>query len=87
MEQFPEQIEMVSNAEDRFPVKYISRNLTVLLGVAFGGVGLLLWYLRRRKHFKFVGTVSSLNVYPVKSCKGINLKKANCVETGIEFDR
>ena len=39
------------------------------------------------KNFKGVGTVTSLHVYPVKSCKVIDLEEAKCIDTGIEFDR
>jgi hypothetical protein len=31
--------------------------------------------------------VVGLNVYPVKSCRGISLREARLAETGIEFDR
>jgi uncharacterized protein YcbX len=32
-------------------------------------------------------TISALNVYPVKSCAGVNVREALLIETGLEFDR
>ena len=42
---------------------------------------------RNRKEYKLVGHVSSLYVYPIKSCAGVPLEEASCTELGIKYDR
>lgn len=40
-----------------------------------------------RNEFHAVGKVTGLYIYPVKSCKGIRLDSAVCLEQGLEHDR
>ena len=37
--------------------------------------------------FVKVGKVSSINLFPLKSCKGISVTEANCNEFGVDYDR
>lgn len=39
------------------------------------------------KSSKSVGKIESLFVYPIKSCKGIELARSKVIPTGLEFDR
>ena len=34
-----------------------------------------------------VGEVSSINFYPLKSCKGLSIRETNCSESGVDYDR
>lgn len=63
--------------------KYLLIGLPVLALAGFAA----LWWQRRKGIYKAVGRVSDLFVYPVKSCKGIQLTEAKCCKEGIEFDR
>lgn len=65
--------------------KYLLIGLPV---VALAGVGVLWWQRREEKDScTEVGHVRELWVYPVKSCKGIQLTEAKCFKRGIEYDR
>ena len=65
--------------------KYLLIGLPV---VALAGIGVLWWQRREEKvSCTEVGRVRELWVYPVKSCKGIQLTEAKCFKRGIEYDR
>ena len=65
--------------------KYLLVGLPVL---ALGGLAALWWHKREKKGtYKEVGRVTELFIYPVKSCKGIQVSKAKCFKDGMEFDR
>ncbi|KAG9466120.1 hypothetical protein GDO78_017189, partial [Eleutherodactylus coqui] len=61
----------------------ISKHRTLLL---LGAAVALTWlYLSRRKRqLRWVGEVSQLFLYPIKSCKGIPLQEAECREYGLK---
>ena len=44
------------------------------------------WWMRQKRNvlFEKVGQVSKLYIYPVKSCKGIQLSEGGCTKYGIE---
>lgn len=50
-------------------------------------VGLAILWWKKRRTGKDVGVVSGLFVFPVKSCGGIPLAEAECVSTGVKYDR
>ena len=37
--------------------------------------------------YERIGHVTDIIIYPVKSCKGISLKSANCLTEGLQSDR
>ena len=43
--------------------------------------------LRKIEHYKQVGHVTGLFIYPVKSCAGISLETAHCLTEGLQLDR
>lgn len=45
------------------------------------------WHARMQEEFVNVGKVSSVNFYPLKSCRGISITEANCSEYGVDLDR
>ena len=61
--------------------------LSVPVAVATGVVAF--WWMRKQRARTYlqVGFVSALNVYPVKSCRAISLEHAECLVTGIKYDR
>lgn len=62
--------------------------LIVAPSIALAALGVLWWHNREKKRtFMEVGRVRELFMYPVKSCKGIELTEARCFKEGIEFDR
>ncbi|XP_028676406.1 mitochondrial amidoxime-reducing component 1 [Erpetoichthys calabaricus] len=65
------------------------KNVLFAIGVGVGviGVGVLLNRLvgRKRSRVVQVGTVSQVLVYPVKSCKGMAVSKAACLEMGLKY--
>ena len=44
------------------------------------------WWMRRRRNhlFEQIGKVSKIFIYPVKSCKGVQLTEGTCTIYGIE---
>ncbi|XP_041106521.1 mitochondrial amidoxime-reducing component 1 [Polyodon spathula] len=58
-------------------------------GVSLGviGVGILIKSLVKRRQRKLiqVGVVSELCIYPIKSCKGISVNTAECLEMGLKY--
>ena len=65
------------------------RSYVLPAAVAVVGLGAVWWYKKRkaRRYYRPVGVVSGLNVYPIKSCKGITLQEASCLQMGIKYDR
>ena len=56
--------------------------------VALAGIAALWWQREKRERsYTEVGRVSSLIIYPVKSCKGIRVDNAKCFKEGMEHDR
>ncbi|CAH3140548.1 unnamed protein product [Pocillopora meandrina] len=56
--------------------------------VALAGIAALWWQREKRERsYIEVGRVSSLIIYPVKSCKGIRVDNAKCFKEGMEYDR
>ena len=60
----------------------------VLLGVAVA-VALkytVVWWITesRRRKFEKVGYVAELICYPIKSCKGVYVKEAECAKRGLK---
>ena len=41
-------------------------------------------YRRRRKEYRVVGTVSRICLFPIKSCRGIDLQVAECTTSGLQ---
>ena len=66
--------------------KYLLIGLPAL---ALAGLAVLVWWQRKEKRltYKKVGSVSELFIYPVKSCKGIQVTEVKCFKEGMEFDR
>lgn len=66
-----------------------SRVMLLSVPVAVATGALAFWWMRkqRTRTYEEVGFVSALNVYPVKSCKAISLEHAECLVTGIKYDR
>lgn len=48
----------------------------------------LMYLMKDRKpnNLEFVGRISRLNLYPVKSLKDVSLPQANCTKKGLEFN-
>lgn len=43
------------------------------------------WFRKKKeKQFERVGTLSALNLFPVKSCRGISLQSARCTVLGLQ---
>jgi len=57
---------------------------TAVLGASALAVGVVLW---RRRSESLKAIVTQLNVYPIKSCRGIALEKAVLDDCGIQHDR
>ncbi|XP_026978033.1 mitochondrial amidoxime-reducing component 1 isoform X2 [Sagmatias obliquidens] len=56
------------------------------LGLAAVALGAVAWRRarpRRRRQLQQVGTVAELWIYPVKSCKGVSVKAAECTALGL----
>nr|XP_058918537.1 mitochondrial amidoxime-reducing component 1 isoform X2 [Kogia breviceps] len=56
------------------------------LGLAAVALGTVAWRRarpRRRRRLQQVGTVAELWIYPVKSCKGVSVKAAECTALGL----
>ncbi|XP_059944635.1 mitochondrial amidoxime reducing component 2 [Mesoplodon densirostris] len=56
------------------------------LGLAAVALGAVAWRRarpRRRRRLQQVGTVAELWIYPVKSCKGVSVKAAECTALGL----
>lgn len=60
------------------------KHLGIALGIGFGS--LATFYLienSRKLKWKKVGEVSELFIHPVKSCRGVEVKKAECTPLGL----
>jgi hypothetical protein len=56
------------------------------LGLAAVALGTVAWRHarpRRRRRLQQVGTVAQLWIYPVKSCKGVQVNAAECTAMGL----
>lgn len=64
--------------------------LKLLVGLAAAAATkyLAMYWLRQKRQdrFELVGTVKELICYPVKSCKGVYLKEAECTKFGLQTD-
>ena len=56
----------------------VAASATILLVVGY------FIYRRRRKEYQVVGTVSRICLYPIKSCRGIDLQAAQCTTSGLQ---
>lgn len=54
-----------------------------LAGVALGTVAWRHARPRRRRRLQQVGTVAELTIYPIKSCKGVQVNEAECTAMGL----
>ena len=66
--------------------------LVPLLGIVFSGLFLLNTRFKRKtvsvkKEDQNSITIEELWIYPIKSCKGIKVNKADIVKTGFKYDR
>ena len=67
----------------------IDNNLVLggLVACAVGVLGISYIFLRRdRRKYIQVGVVSKLFVHPLKSCRGLEVSKAECVALGMTSD-
>lgn len=68
----------------------MSEQAIVLSALASGAVfklAALSWVQqRRREKFVYVGDVSGLWLYPVKSCRPTAIERAECTETGLRHN-
>jgi len=68
----------------------LDRGTKVVLGLtATVGLGYSIsWLMRQQqlKRFEKIGTVKQLVVYPVKSCKGVYIKEAECTKFGLSVN-
>ncbi|OWF34597.1 Mitochondrial amidoxime-reducing component 1 [Mizuhopecten yessoensis] len=70
---------MLSLLEDDATTTFVS-----LIGASVLKYGFTSWLaLNRPKVYEKVGRVSSLQLYPVKSCRGLDVKTAECTLTGL----
>ena len=42
-------------------------------------------YRKKPKNLKRVATISSLVIYPIKSCHGVEVPEAECTELGLKY--
>ena len=69
-------------------ISYSKYLLIALPAVALVGFAALWWQRKEKKRsYHEVGRVSSLIIYPVKSCKGILVDDVKCYKIGMEYDR
>lgn len=60
--------------------------LALLTASAAKYIAALLWRKQKESKFVYVGKVSALNLYPVKSCSPINLQTVRCTSSGFIQD-
>lgn len=56
------------------------------LGLAAMALGTVAWlraHPRRQQRLQQVGTVAQLWIYPIKSCKGVSVREAECTAMGL----
>lgn len=56
------------------------------LGLATVALGAVAWRRarpRKRRPLQQVGTVAQLSIYPIKSCKGVQVNEAECTTMGL----
>ena len=69
-------------------ISYSKYLLIALPAVALVGFAALWWQRKDiKRSYHVVGQVSSLIIYPVKSCKGIPVDDVKCYKIGMEYDR
>lgn len=60
------------------------------LSLAAAALGTFAWRHarpRRRRRLQQVGTVAQLSIYPIKSCKGVQVNEAECTAMGLRCGR
>lgn len=60
-------------------------NLLVVAGTSLLKYAAYL-YISQRTSYQYVGTISELYLYPVKSCQGIKVNSLRCTTLGVEYD-
>ncbi|XP_063813631.1 mitochondrial amidoxime-reducing component 1-like [Pseudophryne corroboree] len=67
-------------------VQNLSRHRLALLcaaGLGVTAVASWMWWKRNRLELRHVGTVSQLIIYPIKSCRGVSVQEAECIDLGL----
>ena len=63
--------------------------VTVLVALVAGAAAKMIFgaitRMNRRQNMVKVGTVSQLNCYPVKSCRGISVEEGVCTRLGLKI--
>ncbi|XP_075042930.1 mitochondrial amidoxime-reducing component 1-like [Mixophyes fleayi] len=73
---------VIQSAVQNFPRHRLPMLCATGLGVA--AIASWMWWRRRnRVELRLVGTVSQLIIYPIKSCRGISVQEAECLELGL----
>ena len=66
----------------------LSKAIAVAVPVAVSAALLVWWYKKHKsEHFVQVGKVSAMFMYPVKSCKCVEISEATCLQHGFPYDR
>ena len=65
-----------------------STDTTMMVALVSGSVakflfGAMTWN-NRKKRLVQVGTVSQLNFYPIKSCRGFSVQRGRCTSLGLQ---
>lgn len=72
-------------------MKNLSQESTILVALISGAVAKYafgaLTRLNRRKKLVKVGTVTQLNCYPIKSCRGITVESGQCTPLGLKIGK
>ena len=68
----------------------VDESINILLGLTTicvaKHIGAILWRRKKLANFEYVGNVSAINLYPVKSTAPIALQSARCTKHGLCFE-
>ncbi|XP_075696199.1 mitochondrial amidoxime-reducing component 1-like isoform X2 [Rhinoderma darwinii] len=79
----------ISGAMQSVVENFQRHRLPLLCAAGLGVTAIASWMWWRKKHVELrkVGTVSQLLIYPVKSCQGISVQEAECLELGLRHGK